>query len=534
MYRFVFFRIPFMRGGYRVPVCPLGDKPITHMLKYRVAEVVTDLAFSETQREIIVDGDTATAADDGMANYVYIAQINNSTIGNYTNDLRPAYYWVDDLQFVGVAGNDTPAAVVTISPDVWLTDFCNGYKSVRGRLAQSSLLLEGEPRTPLVAPVYDTASLVQYDALAENSAEGFYVVGVFSTARGTITQFVMFGRTFRDAQNNIFVLSDAASYTQYLDGNPNITINISCMKIYVLPGDFLTTTEGVSLVDTGAGSRWETKVKTAQSPEEYVVWSFVDSASLDGVGIRRVKNVNTPSAAAGLVLNDINCRSWVVTPGRFVELSAQRGIKTSSGRDPVLAAFFLCANGDGDDGLKIYLQVGEEFIDVSDDFVADIAPNEAAVQQAQQKQLIALQAITGVIGAAGGVAGGVASGNYFGAVQAAAGGVESIAGIAAERRRPTQMKSNGGVAAFYGFARTLVLLVSTGTPANDARIAATEAEYGWQYDNAPYYDDGLMYDNYYRFSDVVIYGKITGGQGAQREIANALVSGVRLVDISKL
>ena len=67
MYRIVFFKIPFMRGGYRVPACPFGDKPITHMAAYKVAEVVTDLAFAETQREIIVDGDTAIAAEIGRA-----------------------------------------------------------------------------------------------------------------------------------------------------------------------------------------------------------------------------------------------------------------------------------------------------------------------------------------------------------------------------------------------------------------------------------------------------------------------------------
>ena len=502
------------------------------MAAYKVTEVVTDLAFAETQREIIVDGDTAIAIDNGAANYVYIAQTDSETIGVYTNDRRPAYYWVDDLQFVGVS-DGTPAAIVTILPDVWLTDFFPNMPTVRGRLAQSTKLMAGEPRTPLVAPVYDTAQLLQYDALVPNGTAGFYTIGVFSTERGSIVQYIMFGSTFADVKNNIFMLSSAVSSISYLDGKPGITTNISCIRVYVLPGEFLTTTDGTPLVDTGAGSRWATKIKTAYGDEEHTVWSFIDGTDLDGVGLRRVKNVNTPSAAAGLVLNDINCRSWIVTPGRFVELSAQRGIKTPSGRDPALAAFFLSANGSGDDGIKIYLQVGEEFIDVSDDFVADIAPNETAVQQAQQKQLIALQAITGVIGAAGGVAGGVASGNYFGAVQAAAGGIETIAGISAERRRPPQMKSNGGVAAFYGFAKTLVLLISTGTPANSSLVADTEDEFGWKYDNAPFvkYEwPDIDLDNFYRFSDVVVEN-VTGGTATAMEIAEAFAVGVRLVSL---
>lgn len=532
MYRIVFFKIPFMRGGYRVPATPFGDSPITHMSGYKVAEVVTDFAFAETQREIVVNGDTAIAIDNGAANYAYIAQTDSETIGVYTNDRRPAYYWVEDLQFVGVS-DGTPAAVVTISPDVWLTDFFPNMPTVRGRLVQSTKLMAGEPRTQLVAPVYDTSQLLQYDALVANNAAGFYVVGVFSTERGNIVQFIMFGETFTDVKNNIYKLGNAASYMTYLDGKPSMPTNISCMRVYVLPGEFLTTTDGASLVDAGAGSRLERKIKTAYGEEEYTVWSFIDGADLDGVGLRRVKNVNTPSAAAGLTLNDINCRSWIVTPGRFVELSAQRGIKTPSGKDPTLAAFFICAEGSGDDGIKIYLQVGEEFIDVSDDFVADIAPNETAVQQAQQKQLVALQAITGVIGAAGGVAGGVASGNYFGAVQAAAGGIETIAGISAERRRPPQMKSNGGVTAFYGFAKTLVLLVSTGTPGNSSLVNDTEAEFGWKYDSAPFvkYEwPDIDLDNFYRFSDVVVEN-VTGGTSAAVEIAEAFAAGVRLVPL---
>lgn len=532
MYRIVFFKIPFMRNGYRVPATPFGDSPISHMAAYKVAEIVTDFAFAETQREIVVNGDTAVAIDNGAANYAYIAQTNSETIGVYTNDRRPAYYWVDDLQFVGVS-DGTPAAIVTISPDVWLTDFFPNMPTVRGRLAQSTKLMAGEPRTPLVAPVYDTSQLVQYDALVANGAAGFYVVGVFSTERGGIAQYIMFGETFADVKSNTYVLSGAVSITSYLDGKPGLAQNISCIRVYVLPGEFLTTTDGTSLVETFAGSRWEYKIKTAYGDEEHTVWEFVRTEDLDGVGLRRVKNVNTPSAAAGLVLNDINCRSWIVTPGRFVELSAQRGIKTPSGADPTLAAFFLSANTSGDDGIKIYLQVGEEFIDVSDDFVADIAPNETAVQQAQQKQLVALQAITGVIGAAGGVAGGVASGNYFGAVQAAAGGIETIAGISAERRRPPQMKSNGGVAAFYGFAKTLVLLVSTGSPGNSSLVNDTEEEFGWKYDNAPFvkYEwPDIDFDNFYRFSDVVVEN-VTGGTSAAEEIATAFATGVRLVSL---
>lgn len=523
MYRIVFFKIPFMCGGYRVPAAPLLIKPITIMHKFRVAEVVTDLSFAETQREIIVDGATATAADDGMANYVYIAQTTNSAVGVYTDDVRGAYYWLDDLQFVGVQdGSDTPAAVVTISPDVWLTDFSQNNVSIRGRLAQSTLLMADEPRTPLVAPVYDQRFNYQSNAL---TGSGFWVIGVFTDARGGLQSYAIDASSIALANQWAQTMGGAAKITITVPSAPAQDIEINCIRVYIIPDDFATTTDGDSIVNTSTATGYEI---TSANDVKIDVYPF---ARLSGVGLKRVYDAPLPVAGA---FRELNSKSWICTPARFVELSEMRGIKWDNST-PLAASFFVSASSGGDDGIKIYMQVGTEMIDVSDDFLADFATNTQAVEQAQQKQLIALQAITGVIGAAGGAVGGAASGNYFGAVQSIASGVEAIAGLGQARRSPAQIRGNGGVSAFYGLTNTLVLFFGMGTPANSAEISAVEEEFGWQYDNAPYYfaAGSLLRDNYYRFAEVIVDG-MTGGQSAQQEVANALVSGVRLVDISKL
>lgn len=524
MYRFVFFKIPFMRGGYRVPACPPPIKPIARMNKFRVAEVVTDLAFSETQREIIVDGDTAIAADNGKANYVYIAQTTNRTLNVYKDDVRGAYYWLDDLQFVGVQdGSDTPAAVVTISPDVWLTDFCASLPIVKGRIVQSTALFSGSPRTPLVAPVFDQRFNYQENALTGNS---FWVVGVFTDARGGVQAYAVDATNMGTAQQWAQALGGAAKIAITIPSAPAQDIEISCIRIYIIPDDFATTTDGDSIVNTSTATKYEI---TSANHVKIKVYPF---AKLGDVGLKRVHNVSLPY---GGNFRGLNSKTWICTPARFVELNEMRGISWGSST-PLAASFFISATSGGDDGIKIYMQVGTEFIDVSDDFLADFATNLQAVQQAQQKQLIALQALTGIIGAAGGAVGGVASGNYFGAIQSIAGGVETVAGLGQAKRAPAQMRGNGGVAAFYGLTNTLVLLLSLGVPVNNDEITAVEAEYGWKYDNAPYteYDaGGIPLDTYYRFLNVTVDG-MTGGQGAQQEVANALVAGVRLVDISKL
>ena len=533
MYRIVFFKIPFMRGGYRVPVCPVINAPITYMGAWKVAEVVTDLAFAETQREIIVDGATAAAADDGKSNYVYIAQTTNSAVGVYTDDVRGAYYWLDDLQFVGVQdGSDTPAAVVTISPDVWLTDFCSGYTSVRGRLAQSSLLLAGEPRTPLVAPIYNIDNTIQIDALPARSVydDNYWAVGMFAADNGHILTYAIPASSWAETSMWVNLMGAAAKITQTpKTGSADpLVLNVNCVRIYVLPAAFVEYAAGMPLF--AKSTLVENRLESAGGAEYDDM--YIPSYSGDGAGLVKTFVVNLGNSSENFLA--LGKKAWLVTPARFVELSAARGMTDAAWNDIPPAAVYISMAGNGDDGIKLYLQTGDEFIDISDDYIADFAANDASVRQAQQKQLVALQAITGVIGAAGGVAGGVASGNYFGAVQAAAGGVGSIAGLAAARRSPAQIRGNGGVASFFAMARTLLLAVSLGDPINLTRFQKTEAELGWQYDNAPYYDDVLEYDKYYRFSDVVIYGDMTGGQGAQQEVANALVSGVRLVDISKL
>ena len=531
MYRIVFFKIPFMRGGYRVPVCPVINAPITYMGAWKVAEVVTDLAFAETQREIIVDGATAVAADDGKANYVYIAQTTNSAVGVYTDDVRGAYYWLDDLQFVGVQDDGTPAAVVTISPDVWLTDFCSGYTSVRGRLSQSTVEIENTPRTALQAPYYDAEFLQQFDALTPGA--GLYIVASMTTERGEIETFVAHAVGILDAEEVVRHLGSATKLETRRDGAATGSYNVTCVKIYMLPGDFLTSTDGQLLYAPDDGVNGEWHIISAQD-YDLTVGKFIEGANISGTGLVRVRNIKSPSAAASVVLYNINCKSWLVTPARFVEISPRGGMKNPSGSVPTLCAFFIAGARVGDDGVKIYLQVDDEFIDVSDDFIVDFAVNDEAVKNAQHKQLVALQTVAGVIGAIGGAVGGFSSGNYFGGVQSIVGGVENVANLASVKHKVAQMRGNGEVFSFYNFAHTLALIVSTGTPVNNGEISAVEAEYGWQYDNAPYYDDVLEYDKYYRFAEVTIEGDMTGGQGAKQEVATALTAGVRLVDISKL
>lgn len=531
MYRIVFFKIPFMRGGYRVPVVAEGRIPLAALLSYKIAEVATDLAFAETQREIVIDGDTAETVDAGKANYIYIAQCENLA-SSYNNDVHPAYYWLDDLQFYGVQdGTGSAPAVVTISPDVWLTDFCSGATTVRGRIAQSTVNIATMPRTPVIQPYYNIDNTIQIDALPARPATGnnYWVVGIFSANDGGISTYAIPAGSWGTLRLWVETMGSAAKITKTPKSGSGqaISKNVNCIKLYILPAAFVEYATGMSIFSRS--SLIENKLESAGG----VVYDDMYSPSYSaGTGLVKTFTVDFGADSGNFLA--LNKKSWLATPARFIELSAAKGMLDGAGNYIAPASVYVSIAGSGDDGLKLYLQTGEEFIDISDDYAADFAANTAAVQQAQQKQLIALQAITGVIGAVGGAAGGVASGNYFGAVQSIAGGVQSIAQIAAARKSPAQIRGNGGVASFFAMTQTLLLGISLGNPINLTEFQNAENEYGWKYDDAPYYNDALEYDNYYRFAEVEIDGDITGGQNAREEIANALVSGVRLVDISKL
>lgn len=85
---------------------------------------------------------------------------------------------------------------------------------------------------------------------------------------------------------------------------------------------------------------------------------------------------------------------------------------------------------------------GDE-IDISSAFEMSIVVNEQALAQSQNKISTNIALLSSVVGAAGGVVGGVASGNWFGAVSALAGGAGNIADIIAAKHQPAQIKGGG-------------------------------------------------------------------------------------------
>lgn len=523
MYRIVFFKIPFMRGGYRVPATPFGDKPIEHMGNYKVAEVVTDMAFSEQQRQIILAHDTAVQVDNGAANFCYVAYTDSSEIGNYENDSRPAYYWVDDIEFLGVPPEENePAAMVTISPDVWLTDFFPNTPTIRGRLAQSTKVVKGEPRRPTAQYMWEVGSLKAEDALEGIAAR---VIGTFTSEDGAILCYASEEQTtVGEIEMYVRIMSGATKY-KWTHDEVTQENNISCNRLYVVPSVFLSS-GGRSLI----ASTTESSILGFKGVE-ISVYPIVGVGS---DGLVHVYDIKGTQKSASL-----NWKSWLFTPSRVLEVDYGKGVTITEDqggtvvtRNQYAASVFIDIGSIGDDGLQILFQMGEEFIDVSDDFLADFAVNDAAVRQSQRKELFALQNFVSIVGAAGGAIGGAASGNYFGAVQAIAGGLGQIAGQVADRRAPAQMKGSGGVLSAIYARKAFVLMVSADSYLNGESVSATLLEFGYIFNNEPCvsYSGDEISNGYYRFSVVDVSG-MSGGNAAAEEVATAFSNGVKLVGL---
>lgn len=522
MYRIVFFKIPFMRGGYRVPATPFGDKPIAHMGNYKVAEVVTDMAFSEQQRQIILAHDTAVQVDNGAANFCYVAYTSTAATGNYENDSRPAYYWVDDIEFLGVPpAENEPAAMVTISPDVWLTDFFPNTPTVRGRLAQSSNLIATSPREPTVTPQFQYGAITVTNALAGTHVR---TVGFFVQDDGEIICLAM------SAQQSILAVQN---YVQYMGNASKYLIseqeskNIKCLRVYIVPEDFFTLDDGTNIFNNNDAG----KIETADglhvgvfSPRgsTKTFYQMLHVFDIDGSDVMGV-----------------NDKAYIATPSRFIEIVNGRGLVflpsgETSPRVQYAASVYISLSAAGENGMQILFLCGNEFVDVSDDFMVDFAVNDDAVRQAQHKQLFAVRNITGAIGAIGGAVGGAASGNYFGAVQSIAGGAEQLVSRAAERKSPANVTGSGDAMGALWSVDMLVYFVKMSTIINGDEVDAAADEFGYVYTNNPYvrYDetDPIPRDDYYRFS-VVDVTDMTGGATAAEEVATAFTNGVRLVSL---
>lgn len=516
-FRFTFYKIPFMRGGVDVPIVATPGAQVSELEKYFVTEIISEKQFSETQNQIVL----ANAAAVNNANYVRIARTTaTQTQLNYDLDTDPAFFWVEDIQIICTTKDtDGPrSAIITISPDPWMTDFCDESSAaqLRGRLKQSTKQQKGERISPPVEPITYFSKLNFTDVSGTADADSLFdVVGVFAEANGGIAIFASkTGKKRIEADTSnpnitdyVYYFSKSAFWryaVQPAEGN----VAVNCIKLLVVPNDWIEWAKQGNDV-----------ILTTDSERE-----------LNAVQISIESDFQLHFAASINILDDFSPKYnyFLITPSRIIRLENTPYVLDPQ-RTSVGHIYIGVPSGYSSDGIAIFLDIEGEIIDITDDFLADFAINDQALKQAQQKENTTLSVMTGVIGGVGGVVGGVASGNYFGAIQSALGGASALMAPTVARKTPAAQKGSGNViTAIYG--QGILAIASTYQVTNGAQYDVSLSRYGYIYPNKPYielnsYDD--IKENFYAFEDVEVIG-ITGGQASAIEIATDLIRGVNL------
>lgn len=522
-YRMTFYSIPYMRGGVDVPIsaAPAGDIRLD-LEKYFISEIISDKQFSETQNQIVI----TDASGISLANYMRIARTTASEPQqNYNLDKDEAFFWVDDIQITGATRNSDgqPAAIVTIAPDPWLTDFCDASAKekirIRGRLKQSTKEQAGERISPPVEPVTDFSKLNFADVSGTSGADALFdVVGVFTEATGGL--IICASKTGKkrieeDVSNPnitdyVYYFSKVAFWrysAQPKEGN----IAANCVKLLVVPNSWIEwSKQGTDITLTTDSDRELDAVRISIK---------------SGFGLKLVESITAPTSFSP------KFNYFMITPTRVIRLE-----NTPYVLDP---AYTSIANiyvgvpyGFSSDNIAIFLEVEGEILDITDDFQADFAINDQALKQAQQKENTTLSVMTGVIGGVGGIVGGVSSGNYFGAIQSALGGASALMAPTLARKTPAAQRGSGNViTAIYG--QGILAIASTYQLTNETQYDAALSRFGYIYPNKPYVElEGFnsARGNFFSFEEVDVSG-ITGGQASAAEIAADLIRGVNLKEL---
>lgn len=506
MYTIHFYKnYPFMQNGERVPLVPEGttaDEINNYFNKLLVATFnVTDRQFTSNQERIAV------------ADYNAIKDCNYCRVYNSQTDETLNYYITNIVVMTG-AQNKAPApAWVYIEEDDFFDNFYGfnennvvEYPTVRGRVAQTNALFVGTverdqfQRQPPVAPIFRKISLKYAAAETRND---FAYIACMVDQNGRFWYAIY--RADKTGIKRCSILAKAAK----LHNIDTADVNVQTIAMWLVPwswAEAITTTLVTSTI-TDSNDQTLTVYTTIQSPSG---------------GVLKVAEYIAPHVA------DYG-KLWVKTPAQAIEL-VTTSYTTTDQRNVISIYVEPPADGQMSNTLTIYMGVNGELVDVTNDYTMDFAINEAAAEYAQQKVAYKINTASNVISAVGGFIGGVSSGNYFGAVSSAVGGIAGITGQYAALKNPANM-TNAGSAANALFYNMIAFLYDD-QPANLEEVNYEINTHGYIYPSLPYKDNVQAMTGagiYVKLSDCEVVGAFDSNAATQ--ITNKFTAGVKFVAI---
>lgn len=507
MYTIYFYKnYPFMQGGERVPWVPKGatlEEINNYFNKLLVAMFnVTDRQFTSNQERIAV------------ADYNAIKDCNYCRVYSSQTDETVNYFITNIVVMTGALGKAPAPAWVYIEEDDFFNNFYGldknnavKYPTVRGRVAQTTIdtaLFSFErdqvQSQPPVAPIFRKTSLKYTAAEMHND---FAYIACMVDQNGRFWYAIY--RADKTGIRRCGTLAKAVKLHNIATGD----VNVQTVAMWLVPwswAEAITTTLSASTI-------------TDNNEQTLTVYTTIMAPS---GGVLKVAEYVAPYVPAYGKL-------WVKTPAQAIEL-VTTSYATTDQRNVISIYIEPPADGQMSNTLTIYMGVNGDLVDVTNDYTMDFAINEAAAQYAQQKVSYKINTASNVISAVGGFIGGVSSGNYFGAVSSAAGGIAGITGQYAALKTPANM-SNAGSAANALFYNMLAFLYND-QPANLEEIQAEINRHGWIYPSLPYTDNAensVSAASYIKLSECEVWGAFDNN--AAKQIADKFMAGVKFIAI---
>ena len=504
-YRFTFYKIPFSETGVEYPLPTVGN-PTESLASYKTAEQLTTAAFRENQQNIVFsEPDTDVANGILKSNYMRVGVV--VAPGTIDTDENVAFYWVRDVECLG--GVAIPPLNVTIAPDDIMTEFFSSNESIiKGRITRTSDNNFGNRGFPIRkfcaddSITYSGGSLARISILQDDTAT---VITSLTLSTGDMLlvayRFANFlSKPFSSGQRYLYDVIKTMSNIYAYGGEDGTAYNASVTNITIVPTSFIDedaytpNTSKVAYTLPGGGSAtldvYLFAYKTHRYSHNYLL---------------QKSNYNL---------------CYIQTPCGFYMVGIPDYISNFS------LEISIPPGGVGSDNITISLILKNEIIDITQDYSASFAVNDEAVKKAQFKQVNAIGQISNIIGAVGGAVGGVASGNYFGAVQSLAAGASGIAENAAIGKGPSQIKSSGDA---YNTFEKISGLCAAYITYESRTTEQTITKYGLPVEISPYVELPVdtITESYYKFAECDAIGLSGGGQEAQATLEALFTRGVR-------
>ena len=518
--------------------------------------IISDRGFNPNQRSIGATSYAAVASCN-FCRVSLTAAETGSEGANYDADIDPHYYYVDDIVPLSPSDEDgrgTVPCIVHITEDPWLVDFWQetaaGWAIPRivGRIGQSTMdcgtaAARGLP----CARAFNAQKTYPVTDIGEQLGDNWRVFITFATESGRI----MYGCNLDDTlpagtlYKVINKLSQAAKVV--LNGDmfgisSPVTENISILGVYALPAALLGWgTKIINPSEVQASATFRLELGDTVLLDLGVVGSTaIPSGGLGATYPPPWTYTRGPYTITGV--NAKYARSYLCTPSHRIE---EQGIGVDKPVDisvqvriPLWQPYSQSgAAADtavpvGISSIPVTLWVDGEAIDIGEDFAVPFAVNEQARNNAQFAADKYLGYAADIIGGAGGIVGGIATGNWFGAAQALTSGAAGVVGRASEEHRPATMQSAGGL--------IMQALPRGGiweevTPAsNVGEIAALVDIYGWVYPAAPHDQlsaGGISNNTYIQLAELDTVRGVGIQSVPAQEIAEKLKRGVIFIDV---